>query len=46
LRRDTDIRTLEKAIEDERRKSMVDEQKLRQLEQMLGEKVEEGSRHY
>jgi len=25
---------------------MADEQKLRQLESMLGEKVEEGSRHY
>jgi hypothetical protein len=40
LRRDSSIRALEKAIDDERRKSMVDEEKIRHMEQMLGEKVE------
>lgn len=39
LRRDSNIRKLEKAIEDERRKSMVDEQKVKQLEQILTSKV-------
>jgi hypothetical protein len=45
-RRDSDIRRLEKAIEDERRKSMLDEQKVRQLEQQLSEKVDEASKFY
>jgi len=40
LRRDTDIRRLEKAIEDERRKSMLDEQRVRQLEKELESKVD------
>lgn len=46
LRRDSDIRQLQKAIEDERRKSMLDEQKVKQLEKMLEAKVEEAGTHY
>lgn len=37
---------IEKAIEDERRKSMLDEQKIRQLEKQLQIKVEEAGRNY
>lgn len=46
MRRDSGIRALEKAIDDERRKSMADEEKIRHLEQILAGKVEEASRHY
>jgi hypothetical protein len=46
LRRDSDIRRLEKALEDERRKSMLDEQAIRQLEAKLIAKVNEASEHY
>ena len=46
MRRDSDIRRIEKAIEDERRKSMLDEQKVRQLEKELEAKVDQVGANY
>lgn len=46
LRRDSDIRRLEQAIEDERRKSMLDEQRVRHLEKELESKVDEVGLNY
>ena len=37
---------VEKAIEEERRKSMIDEQKVKQLQKMLEAKVEEAGANY
>jgi hypothetical protein len=35
MRRDSDIRNLEKALDEERRKSMLDEERIRNLESKL-----------
>lgn len=39
MKNDTDIHNLKDAIEEERRKSMVDERKLQEMQRMLDEKV-------
>ena len=39
MKNDTDIHNLKDAIEEERRKSMVDERKLHQMQKLLDEKV-------
>ena len=40
LRRNTDVRELERALEDERRKSMLDIEKIKRLEAELKNKVQ------
>lgn len=46
LRRDSDIRDLERALEDERRKSMLDVEKIKRLEVELNKRVQEAGQHY
>ena len=46
LRRDSDIRNLESALDEERRKSMLDEERIRSLESKLEDKVREAGDNY
>ena len=46
MRCDDDIRDLERAIDEERRKSMADMQKLKKLEEHLAQKIEEAGLYY
>ena len=46
MRRDSNIRDLESALEEERRKSMLDMNRIRQLEGDLQRKVQEAGENY
>ena len=46
MRRDSDIRDLERALEDERRKSMLDIEKIKRLEGEIQRKVQESGSNY
>ena len=43
MKNDNDIRDLKDAIEDERRKSMVDEGKIKELEGVLAQKIKDAN---
>ena len=46
MRRDSNIRDLESALEEERRKSMLDMNRIRQLEGDLQRKIQEAGENY
>jgi hypothetical protein len=46
MRRDSDIREMERALEDERRKSMLDIEKIKRLEGELQKRIQESGANY